>query len=288
MNDLKPSIRKKAERWLGKINRIRIDDADEQKQMMKHAVLAFEFYRINENLDRLESVSDDNMQMALEIFGDLDNLESNLYGQIVQQRIEVIRALQEKIDDNSREKAIQQYLFEHLWLLDPSWERTEGSAVMERSVHKLFGDVDSGLTEEEKNGRLDIKYRKTAGQHVIIELKKPGITVRILDVVRNQIEKYYVGVHKVLARRNTPNEPIEIVLLLGKEPVEWIDAERKKGAIGMLRLYNSRVVFYDELLEDAYKSYTDYLEKRVVVDRLAKIIRAIDDYAPGDATKNIE
>ena len=288
VNDLKPSIRKKAERWLGKINRIRIDDADEQKQMMKHAVLAFEFYRINENLDRLESVSEDNMQMALEIFGDLDNLESNLYGQIVQQRIEVIRTLQDKIDDNSREKVIQQYLFEHLWLLDPSWERTEGTAVMERSVQKLFDDVDAGLTDTEKNGRLDIKYRKTAGQHVIIELKRPGITVRILNVVLNQIEKYYSGMRKVLARHNTPNEPIEIVLLLGKEPTEWMNATRKEKAIGVLKEYNSRVVFYDKLLEDAYKAYRDYLEKRVVVDRLAKVIRAIDDYAPDDATKNIE
>lgn len=288
VNDLKPSIRKKAERWLGKINRIRIDDADEQKQMMKHAVLAFEFYRINENLDRLESVSDDNMQMALEIFGDLDNLESNLYGQIVQQRIEVIRTLQDKIDDNSREKVIQQYLFEHLWLLDPSWERTEGTAVMERSVQKLFDDVDAGLTDAEKNGRLDIKYRKTAGQHVIIELKRPGITVGVLDVVLKQIEKYYSGMRKVLARHNTPNEPIEIVLLLGKEPTEWMDATRKEKAIGVLKEYNSRVVFYDRLLEDAYKAYRDYLEKRVVVDRLAKVIRAIDDYAPDDATKNIE
>ena len=280
VDDLKPPVQKKAKRWLGKINRIRIDDADEQKQMIKHAVLAFEFHRINENLDRLEKISDENMQMALEIFGELDSLESNLYGQIVQQRIEVIRALQEKIDENALERVIQKYLFEHLWLLEPSWERTEGTEDMERSVKGLFGEVDKGLNREERMARLDIKYRKTAGQHVIIELKRPDRVVGILDLLSSQIAKYHNGVRKILDRRGTPHEPIEIVVLLGREPREWGDEVEKRNAVKALETYNARVVFYDGLLGDAYRAYTDYFEKRKVVDRLGEVIRAIEDYAP--------
>ena len=280
VEELKPTIRKRAKRWLGKINRIRIDDIDEQKQMIKHAVLAFEFHRINENLDKLDNIHDDNLQVALEIFGELDNLESNLYGQIVQQRIHVIRTLQEKIDENALEKIIQQYLFEHLWLLDPSWERTEGTEVMERSVRTLFADVDAGLSDDEKNGRLDIKYRKTAGQHVIIELKRPERVVRILDVISSQIEKYYSGMRRILDRLDTPHDHIEIVLLLGKEPQEWGDRIREGPAIKALQGYHARIVFYDKLLEDAYQAYNDYLRQRTVVDHLANIMRAIDDYAP--------
>ena len=192
MEVLKPNTRKKAKKWLGRLNRIRIDEVDEQKQLIKQAVLAFEFHRINENLEKLENIADDNLQATLDIFDDLDSLEFNLYGQIVYQRIHVIRTLQEKVDENALERVIQEYLFDHLWLLDPSWERTEGTELMERRVDKLFEDVDASLTDEEKRGRLDIAYRKTAGQHVIIELKRPERTVTISEIHR-QIEKYTSG-----------------------------------------------------------------------------------------------
>jgi hypothetical protein len=87
MQGLKPAVRTKARRWLGKLNRIKMDNVDEQKQLIKHAVLGFEFYRLHENLDALDAISDENLVTALEIFQELDGLEANLYGQIVQQRI---------------------------------------------------------------------------------------------------------------------------------------------------------------------------------------------------------
>ena len=279
VEQLKPNTRKKARKWLGKLNRIRIDEVDEQKQLMKHAVLAFEFYRVNENLDKLENIVDDNLQATLEIFKDLDVLESNLYGQIVQQRIRIIRTLQEKVDENELEKVIQKYLFDHLWLLDPSWERTEGTALMERRVDKLFQDVDADLTEEERRGRLDIAYRKTAGQHVIIELKRPERFVSISEIVK-QIEKYTSGMLRLLEAQGTPNEPVDFVLLLGKEPSEWANVKGRERSEQILTTYRARTVFYDQLLRDAFGAYDDYLQKKQIVDRLAEVMQAIEDYAP--------
>ena len=279
MEGLKPNIRKKARKWLGKLNRIRIDEIEEQKQLMKQAVLAFEFYRVNENLEKLENIADDNLQATLSVFEDLDDLELSLYGQIVQQRIQVIKTLQEKVDENNREKVIQKYLFNHLWLLDPSWERTEGTEFMEKSVGKLFEDVDASLTDEEKKGRLDIAYRKTAGQHVIIELKRPERIVTISEI-HKQIEKYTSGMLKLLEKQSTPNEPVEIVLLLGREPAEWANLGGRERAEQVLRPYRARIVFYDQLLGDAYSAYDDYMKKRKIVDRLGEVMRAIDDYAP--------
>ena len=279
VEQLKPNTRKKARKWLGKLNRIRIDEVEEQKQLMKHAVLAFEFYRVNENLDRLENIDDDNLQATLEIFKDLDVLESNLYGQIVQQRIRVIKTLQEKIDENELERIIQKYLFDHLWLLDPSWERTEGTELMETRVGQLFKDVDADLTEEERRGRLDIAYRKTAGQHVIIELKRPERVVSTSELVK-QIEKYTSGMLRLLEAQDTSNEPIEFVLLLGRRPSEWMNMGGRERSERILATYRARIVFYDQLLKDAYSAYDDYLKKKHIVDRLAEVMRAIEDYAP--------
>jgi hypothetical protein len=272
--------KKKARKWLGKINRIRVDDVADQRQLVKHAVLAFEFYRANENLEALDAIDDANLPAALEIFQELDNLEANLYGQIVHQRMKVIQALQVKVDENALEKVIQQYLFEHLWLLDPSWERTEGTEFMETRVKKMFEGVDAQLTPDELKGRLDIAYRKTAGQHVVIELKRPERVVSVISELLPQVDKYRTGMQRLLDAQGASHEPVEIVVLLGKPPTEVRDGVTKDRAIRSLEVQNARIVYYDEFLENAGKAYRDYFDKRKLVDKLAQVMAAIDDYAP--------
>ncbi|EIM30446.1 BbrUII/HgiDII family restriction enzyme [Microvirga lotononidis] len=284
MSGLKPAVRTKARKWLGKLNRIKMDDVNEQKQLIKHAVLGFEFYRLHENLEALDNISDDNLLTALEVFQELDGLEANLYGQIVQQRIKVIRTLQEKVDENALEKAIQQYLFDHLWLLDPSWERAEGTQVMETRVQTMFKDVTAELTDEERQGRLDIGYRKAAGEHVIIELKRPDRVLGRSEMLE-QSEKYLSGMLRLLEAQGTPHEPVEIVFVLGKEPREWKNPDGKQRTLSQLQVNRTRIVFYDQLLTNAEKAYNDYLAHRGVVDTLGQVIAAIEDYAPSASSE---
>lgn len=229
-------------------------------------------------MERLDNIADENLAGTLDIFKEMDIVERNLYGQIIQQRIHIIRTLEEKVDKNAREKAIQSFIFDRLWLLDPAWERVEGTEYMERQVGKLFQDVDAELTDEEKKGRLDIGYRRTAGQHVIVELKRPERVVSLHETIK-QIEKYTSGMLKLLARQNS-SERVEFVLVLGEEPREWANPGGKDRMNEALRPYNARIVFYESLLENAYKMYQDYLKKREVVDRLSEVIHAINDYAP--------
>lgn len=268
----------KAKRWLGKLNRINIGSDVERRQLMKHAVLAFEFYRWNENLDRLETIDDQNLEAVINMFRELDGLEANLYGQIVGQRIAVIRALQEKVDRNDREKVIQKYIFDHLWLLDPSWERVEASELMEKRVGGLFKDLKAGLSNEEKAARLDLKYRKTAGTHVIIELKRPDRSVSVFEL-GDQIQKYRSGMRKILENLGTPHEPVEFVCLLGKVPVEWNSPGGPSVVKDTLQAQNARYVNYDQLLDNSFQAYKDYLERTKIVDRIGEVIKAIDDYS---------
>jgi len=77
------------------------------------------------------------------------------------------------VNDDALEKAIQQHLFKHLWLLDPSWERATGTEYMEQQVDTEFKKLNAKLTKEEKEGRVDIKYATRVGpSHLIIELKR--------------------------------------------------------------------------------------------------------------------
>ena len=96
---------------------------------------------------------------TLEIIGNFDDFEATLYYQIIQERLEIISALRDKVEDNSVEKTIQKFLYEHLWLLDPSWDRATETPYMEQTVKKEFEDLDAKeiLTDKELNGRFDIK-----------------------------------------------------------------------------------------------------------------------------------
>lgn len=276
---LKAPVRKRAQAWLGKINLIRTNDPNERKQLIKHAVLGFEFYRLHDNLEAIEAISTENLSAAMELFQELDGLEANLYGQIVQQRITVIRTLRKRVAENALEKAIQQYLFDHLWLLDPSWERVEGTEVMETNVQSMLDAITADLTDEQRRGRLDIGYRKAAGQNIIIELKRPDRLMGRSEML-DQADKYGIGMQKLLTTAGRQNEGVEIIFVIGKPPREWSDPLGQNRTTQQLRESNARIVFYNELLENAEKAYSDYLKHKGDLDVLGKVIAAIDDYNP--------
>ena len=278
IDGLPGSISTKAKKWLGKINRINVGRPTERLQLMKHAVLAFEFYRCNQNLEELDKISDENFEPAIRVFQDLDGLEATWYGQIVRQRIGIIRALQKKVDENSRERIIQEYIFDHLWLLDPSWERAQSSETMETRMESLFDKIDAGLSQEERNARLDIQYRETAGKHVVVELKRPGRTVSVFKLAE-QIEKYRSGMIKILRQIDGSHDPmVEFVCLLSKPPTEWDNPNGQKLVEDVLGAQNARYVNYDSLLENAFQAYSDYQEKTKKIERLGNVIGAIENY----------
>ena len=277
IDNLPKNYASQAKTWLGRIHRINVDDINERRHLIKHAVLAFEFYRWNYDIDKLEEIRDVDLDTAIGMFRQLDSLEANLYGQIVQQRIAVIRTLRDKVEDNAREAAIQKYIFDHLWLLDPSWERVEASEHMETQVGKLFVQIEADLTDEERAGRIDIQYRKTAGQHVIIELKRPDRIVSVHDLGK-QIGKYRSGMLKILSESGIPHEPVEFVCLLGRPPREWADEGGKKVVRDVLAAQGARYVNYSELLENAFQAYGDYFRRGKALGPLDAVIRAIEDY----------
>ena len=207
------------------------------------------------------------------MLADRDALEASLYCDIVKSRLEAIKEFQAIVDENAKEKVLQKYLFDHLWLLDAAWERATGSELMESRLLKE-NVFTSDLTEKEKLSRVDIAYRTNAGKHIIIELKKVGKKMNLLEL-QNQGQTYVDKLKKILLSSgdNTPN--IEVVFVLGK-PVdeEKNNPERLKASMRAVSA-GSRIVHYNSLIDGAQKSYQDYLTKSKGIDRLEKIIDRI-------------
>ena len=276
---LEGSTKRKAERWVGRLNVIRSETDTDKKELLKASILAFESYRRKEQLEKLEQISDQGLPEILSIFREIDDLELSYYGQIVKLRVGVIRTLQEKLKQNEKELVLRDYIFDHLWLLDTSWERARGTEHAETSVNKFLKEDTKKLSKSDQKNRIDIGYRTQSGKHIIVELKRSSVAVP-LDTLTKQVRKYRDGARKILEKTTYKDWPIEIICILGKPPPEWNTPTGPVGVQKSLGAVDARIVFYDELLTNAQQAYADYLEEHVKIDKLWGVFKAIDDFAP--------
>lgn len=276
LDGLRPDVRRLAHVMFGKINQYILNDDKDRVDLYKQSIFMFEKLRYKGLLEKLDKVSAENIPALSEIFGSLDELEAYLYYEIVQERLRIIEKLYKHVKENEKEKVIQKYLYNHLWLLDPSWDRATETPLMEQKVKTEFEDLDAELsaTAKEERGRFDIKYKMTSGKHIIIELKRANRKLSHNSLL-DQVEKYG-DVLRELIQATGKNEPVEIICIVGKPLVQWTDAEREDRSRRMMAQQNVRVVLYDELIEDAYRSYQAYLEKNKKAGRIYNIISSID------------
>ena len=279
-------LRKQANKWIGKLNALKgIDEGNEElvkRELLKASILAFEVYRNKSQLSRLDEIGVDDIPAFLLAFDDIQDLDRSFYGQIVKQRLAVIKQLQRQVEQNDYEKIIQRFLFKNLWLLDPGMERASGSEVCERTIGKYLDDMkEADLDDDARLARLDIAYRAAQSRHVIVELKRPSVTFNIGELVQ-QIQKYVNGVSEVVAAEFGESEykswTIEAVCLVGSRPTG--DARVQNQNENILAALNARVVTYKELLDQTYKAYNEYITKHEELDRLWQIFDAIEDFAP--------
>lgn len=279
ISGLQGDDKKYAKKMFGKINQIVADD-DKKKEILKYSVLAFEKLKYSKHLSAIDNIEASNFEAFKDVFLGLDEIEATLYYQIIKERIEVIKIFRNITDDNELEKVIQQHLFEHLWLLDPSWERVEGTEYMEKNVKNALEESCASLTAEERSGRLDIGYRQTAGKHVVIELKRADRVVKMSEVI-DQINKYYSALTKTLAATYNQNYAFEILLILGK-PIDNNDDPAFRDRIDdMLKPMNARVLYYKELIENAFRAYNDYIvankQSQPLIDIFSQLESSMED-----------
>lgn len=275
-NELGKDDKRRARAIFGKINQITVDNPEQRAMLFKYGVLAFETLKAKQNLDALDSISAESIVEFGKVFSHLDDLEATLYHQIIKGRINVVRALQQKVEENALEKVIQEHLFDHLWLLDPSWERATATQYMEKRVEKEFKKVTAKLTEEERKGRVDIRYRTTAGKHVIVELKRAGVLIDT-DALYKQIGLYRSALKKILREIGQEDAPIEIVCVVGRELSDWANTGGKQESENTFKVRDARVVLYQELIDNAYKAYKDFLDKSDEVGRVLRLFADIEE-----------
>ncbi len=272
LETLPEGYRKSAETLIAKLSALPVDDEDDRKFMYRHGILAFERMKLRGSTDEFVT-SVESADRLLAVLADRDSLEASLYRDIVKSRLDAIRDFQTIIDEDAKERVLQKYLFDHLWLLDPAWERATGSQIMESRL-TTEGVLVEDLTEKERLGRVDIAYRTQAGKHVIVELKKVGRKMGLLELVE-QGQTYVDKLKKILREQNVTTPDIEVVFVLGKAvDEESTNPERLKASMASIAP-GSRIVHYDTLIRGAQEGYSAYIDQSKALDKLEKIVDRI-------------
>jgi hypothetical protein len=264
---LRGDTRKKAVSLFGKINQLTVDNDMERADLFAQAVLGFETLRYRDNLDALDALDASDIQAATALFRDVTDIQAALYHQIVQQRIEVIDKLTSHLDENALERLLQDHLFDNLWLLDPGWERATDRKKEER-IGATFSQIP--VTDEERDSRMDIRYKRTGGINVIVELKRANVLIADYDIIR-QVDKYKDVVQRHLDSTGAI-EALEVVVVVGRPLKNWNTSQNKTQSIQSLAAKNIRVVEYEKLLADAQAGYREYLDAQHDLGRIQRML----------------
>lgn len=131
--------------------------------------------------------------------------------------------------------------------MDPAWDRDTKLPSVEEAIKTQFDVINAGLTREEQEARLDVRYQKPSGKHVIIELKRGDRTVKFIELIA-QVDKYFSALTKILKKHDT-DEDFEIIVLLGKRlDGEKVDHDIESKHLRQLAEVNTRILYYDQLL----------------------------------------
>lgn len=262
---------KSARKMLGTIGGVELEDETERRSLYKAGVLAFERLRLREASHELASLTELTAQKLLPLLADLTVLEGSMYLDIVRERLSVIDQFATLVDHDEKEKVLQQCIFNQMWLLDAGWERATGNARIEETLRTEFKEFAKGLSDKQSKGRVDIRYRTNAGQHIIVELKRAGRKMSAGELL-DQGKKYHAALRKCLQRQlgidATPS--VSVVFILGQ-----VGDEEPEYVSNALRPINGRVVYYDELIRGAQTAYGAFLKSQSKVDEIERLLQGL-------------
>ncbi|PRX33960.1 PD-(D/E)XK nuclease superfamily protein [Meinhardsimonia xiamenensis] len=271
LDGLPEGWRDKAANLLRTIAELEAEDAlpvKDEKPLLRAAVMGFERIRLNGREDELrEAAERSDPEAVIRILTNYDELEVAAYRDIVRGRIQAVKDLQKLLEDHSTlEKVFQKHLFDHLWLLDPSWDHATDDEVMERQLWTLGGDAfaDDEATKD-KFKRVDIRLRRAGGGYVLVELKRHTARPKATELYE-QCESYKEYLDAATRERHT------IVVVVGQGMPE---KDREKAEKLMRTVEPSAVVVtYEHLLDKANRAYSEFMEK---TNKLATLDRLFDE-----------
>jgi len=266
LDTLTPDNRKQAQKLIATIEGMPISDEDSKKELFKHGIMAFETLALRGNLNALDKMPAVGVDEFREVLMAMSELDAAHYYQIAKNRWAVLQQFQKLVSNADKEKLIQETIFQHTWLMDASWERPTLDAEMEKKFIDKLKAKKLGLDKNVALSRYDIKYLSVSNRDLVIELKRGGRKVDFTELLV-QVKKYS-EIMEALAEAANRKPNFEIIIVVDGRKNTYMQKEEDA-----LRLFNARVMTFEQLIEHAKSSYKDHI---VAQEQIAKIEAFVD------------
>lgn len=164
------------------------DEPERAKELLDLVLRAFEDSSFFTLIKALGAVDQAQRDEIFKLVTELDVFETVKLAEVVRARVAVIRKFQDMIKRDVPEKPdMQDFLFQHPWLIHPEWMVVEREKRLETLLVDHF-KLDPNADPESDN-RIDFFCIATRGRYLVVEVKRPGKVVgqkeitQILDYV---------------------------------------------------------------------------------------------------------
>lgn len=277
LQSLPVNLKKRAQQLVDKVNTMRFtgtiaNQKEQRREVLKSQIMAFEKLKLDYNLEAIDHIDFSKSYGAFrDIMIGVQDLEASLYWQITSQRLAVVKKLDNAQNDSVKERVVQEHIYKNLWLVDSRWEYKQYETSTEKTLTKY---LHNAVPDTDEGARFDIGYRNTSGRFIVMELKKPGLTVNA-DKLINQGEKYYLALKEYFSQHpnesptGEPDPYIDVIFVVDKSP------NFHKLQDNRLKEINGRVLTYQGIVRQAYSAYEDYLQASQSISKIDEILKDI-------------
>lgn len=261
--------------------RIETIESERLDEIVKILIQAYEndhFLAVIRSLRDLDASALDEVAHLIE---EWDVIEAVQTAQLVRGRVELIRTFEEMIDRGLPEKPdMQDFLRDHPWLIDPSWQMMAHEQSLDNVLEKHF---NKPKTVKKRGGkRLDFLCIGDSAHAVVVEVKRPGLKIG-RDELR-QLEDYLLYLNRW--NNDTNGGPSHRSRITGVLIYSRMDAEAADLADRLRQTGDVIIVTWDGLLETAQRLHREYLE--LVKSRAPKGDPRIAAIASLDASPDVD
>jgi len=223
-----------------------------------------------EVLRQLSAASPDHQQALKEILSEWNVVEAILTAQQVKGRVEIIRKFREMVEHNVLERDMQDYVVEHKWLIDPTWEMLKREESCDNWLAEKFG-IPKGKSEP---GRKIPDFYCLGDSRVvhIVDLKRPGESTR--EEHLDQIRKYVEYIRQRLKTASTDPrhtraaEGLLVVGTIRPEDSEYVETLRKTA------IYVREWTHLLSVAEELHREFLVVVKSRAAEDPRIKALDA--------------
>ena len=209
------------------------------------------------NSSKIEQLSKEDKNITedifIEMFEKLEINEALVLKSNLDDRLKVIKKLQDAIDTEAVEKVFENHLRYHPWLINPYWDSLSKKDIIPQQ--RLYKNVSE---EEKLIGIVDLLIHVKEEQYpVVVELKREKETnysAPNVDSIISQVRKYRKGINNVLATKGKAVNDLKVIpayFIIGSKSYKNLEATDHSE----IKNYNITLLTYENLIHIALNTY---------------------------------